>query len=116
VGNQNAEHVRVVADILARCGARPDCRIWANNSGVARGLTGNGIVRFGLKGSADILGILSGGQFFSIEVKTGSATQRPEQKAFQAMVTKFGGIYLLVRSAEEVESFLNGRQSNGILS
>lgn len=107
---QNAQHTRVVSEILARCGARPDVRMWSNNSGVARGLTGNGMIHFGLKGSADILGILFGGQFFSVEVKTGSAVQNQAQKAFQTMVEKFGGIYLLVNSAHQVEAFLDGRR------
>lgn len=101
-------HAATVSEILALCGARQDCRIWGNNSGVARGLTGNGIVRFGLRGSADIIGLTCDGLFLALEVKTGSGRQRPEQRAFEAMITKFGGRYALVHSAAEAKVFLDG--------
>jgi hypothetical protein len=120
----SAEHSALVAAILAACGARPDCRLWANNTGVARGLTGDGIVRFGLKGSADIVGIgrtdlefaphlvdlISDqyiGVFLGIEVKTGSAIQSRQQRAFQAMIEKFGGYYLVARSVQDAEKWLD---------
>lgn len=114
--NQYSAHQALVSEILALCGSRPDCRLWANSTGVGRGLTGDGIVRFGLKGSADIIGIGSGscarlapriGVFLAIEAKTGRATQTKQQRAFQAMVEKFGGFYLVARSAEETKEWLD---------
>lgn len=114
-------HAELVSRILAECGARPDCRLWANNTGVARGLTGDGIVRFGLKGSADILGIGAHsvcdwcaksparrlGVFLAIEAKTGNARQSTHQKAFQAMIERFGGYYLVAKSQEDVTKWLD---------
>lgn len=115
--NQYAAHQRLVSEILALCGARQDCRLWANNSGLARALTHDGHVRFGLKGSADIIGIgrnqgydgrtVERGRFLAIEAKTGRGTQTKQQKAFQAMVEKFGGFYLVARGAEEVKLWLD---------
>lgn len=64
------------------------------------------MVRFGLVGSADIIGILKGGTFLAIEVKTGKARQSKQQLAFQKMITDFGGHYLVARSVDDVLAFL----------
>jgi len=60
-----------------------------------------GFFKYGLVGSADIMGILDGGRLLCIEIKSGSARQSKVQKNFGAMVTKFGGVYIVARSAEE---------------
>ncbi len=106
-GQGARDHARLVREILARCGARSDCRLWSSNTGVARGLTHDGIVRFGLVGSADLLGILRGGRFCAMEVKTGAARQSSRQVAFQKMIERFGGLYVVVRSADEAEAWLD---------
>ncbi len=100
-------HARVVKEILAKCGARDDCRLWSNNTGVARGLNHDGVIHFGLRGSADILGIYRGGYFMAFEVKTGRARQSKEQLAFAAMIRRFGGSYFVVSSADEVLKILD---------
>ncbi len=101
------EHARLVKEILARCGARHDCRLWANNTGVARAMTHDGMIHFGLKGSADIIGLHRTGTFIAIEVKTGEAVQTKEQVAFQLMVEKFNGRYTVAHTADQAEFWLN---------
>ncbi len=59
------------------------------------------ILKYGLKGSADISGILIIGTRLEIEVKTGNAKQSPQQLKFQAMIEKYNGIYLVVRSRDD---------------
>lgn len=61
---------------------------------------------YGLKGSADIMGIVIGGKIIGLEIKTGNASQSQEQKNFEAMLKKFGGIYHVVRSKEEALMFI----------
>lgn len=118
-GDGARAHADLVSRILAACGARADCRLWSNNTGYARGLTHDGIIKFGLKGSADILGIGGGriskldpeikplGVFLAIEAKTGNARQSTHQKSFQAMVERFGGFYLVAKSPEDVTEWLD---------
>lgn len=65
------------------------------------------VVRFGLKGSSDILGIYRGGYILAIEVKTGRGRQTVYQQRFQAMIERFGGRYVIVASAEECEAWLD---------
>jgi len=99
-------HSRLLNEILLKIGARKDCRVWKNATGSAVSRSGS-YVKFGKKGSADILGITSDGRMFCVEVKTGAAVQTKEQKAFQNMVTKMGGRYVLARNSHAVVQFLD---------
>lgn len=104
-----ASEKEIQNQILIRFGARHDMRIWRNNTGAIK--VGERFVSFGLKGSADILGLLRGGRFLAIEVKAASGRQSPDQKSFQKMIEDFGGLYILARSVEDVERGLeNGTE------
>ena len=60
-------------------------------------------LRYGLApGSADLIGIGPGGQFISIEVKTGKQQLAPRQRAWLDMVRNQGGVALVARSVEDV--------------
>ena len=106
-GAGSREHSRVVAEVLALVGARADCRLWSNNSGVARALTHDGIIHFGLKGSSDLLGLTSDGRMLCLEVKTGAAVRSKAQVAFGAMIARFCGRYAVVRSGQDAKVFLD---------
>lgn len=96
----------LLADILLRFGSDPRLRLWRANVLVAQDKSGR-VVRSGVKGQADISGILMGGRRIEIEVKTATGQQRPEQKKWQAMIERFGGLYVLARSVDDVERALN---------
>ena len=51
-------------------------------------------------GAGDLSGILADGRRLEIEVKA-QTKQSEDQKAWQAMIERFGGVYILARSAEE---------------
>ena len=93
--------------ILAEFGALPWLRIWRNNSGALKDQRGQ-LITYGLKGSADILGLLSPeGRFLAIEVKNERGKQNESQIAFEKMIKSMGGIYILARSVEDVYKGLN---------
>jgi hypothetical protein len=77
---------------------------WRNNTGGF--FSGKRFVKFGLVGSGDILGILPGGRFFSIETKKpkGKTDQKREEKqiAWMESVNKSGGLAIKVQSVEDV--------------
>ena len=99
------EH-QIQQQIIASFGARPGMRIWRNNTGALRDERGH-LVRFGLQGSADILGIMAPhGRLLAIEVKAGAGRQSEQQVRFQEMVTNHGGLYILARSVEDVAAVL----------
>ena len=97
-------------------GTLPDCRLWRANVGAARiggpRRAGGRVVRFGLPGQADLTGILPGGVRLEIEVKSREGRQTREQRAFQRMIERFGGVYVLARSVQDVwraiGSYLHG--------
>lgn len=92
--------------ILREFGTRRDVRLWRANVGVARlggpRSAGGRVVRFGLPGQADLTGILPGGLRLEIEVKGPDGRQSRAQRSFQAMIERFGGVYVLARSVEDV--------------
>lgn len=91
-------------DILRVIGARRDVRLWRANTGVAK--MGPRTVRFGIPGQADLTGILDDGRRLEVEVKSDTGKQTEAQRRFQKMIEKFGGVYVLARSVEDVEEVL----------
>jgi hypothetical protein len=87
--------------ILKAIGSRPDVRLWRQNTGVGRALGSDNVMAFGLPGCADLSGIVAGGRRLEIEVKSQDGRQTPQQKRFEQMITRFGGIYILARSVED---------------
>lgn len=73
---------------------------WRNNSGAF--VKGEHFVRFGLKGSPDIIGILPDGRFLGIEVKRPGKHPTPEQEEFIKMATDRGGMAFVAHSLNEV--------------
>ena len=106
---KNAAHQKLVREAILELSAADIGRFWPRNTGAALSFDKKRILRYGLKGAADIEGILRGGQHFEAEVKTGSAVQSPFQKAFEKMILQMGGVYLLVRSIDDVRSFIMSR-------
>lgn len=123
------EHV-IQAEILKEFGARPNLRIWRNNTG--QSWTGNQIIRiavagsfpvnpgdvvirkahplrFGLPGSADIFGVIQpAGRFVAIEVKSSGGKASAEQERFLKMVNGMGGLAFVAHSVEEVAAKIRG--------
>lgn len=79
---------------------------WRNNSGTL--WTNGQPVSFGYPGSSDILGILPTGQMLAIECKSPTGRQSAKQKQFEERVRANNGVYLLVRSVDDLERGLNG--------
>lgn len=74
-------------------------------------------IRFGLPGQADISGILCNGRRLEIEAKAERGRQSQAQRLFQAMIEKYGGLYVLARSVEDamhaVDDALRGEVCDG---
>lgn len=120
-------------EIFREFGTRPDMRIIRQNVGVGvpysvvksaaeliksgqhdralRVLSGARPIHFGIPGQADITGILKGGTRLEIEVKGERGKQSREQKNYQNMIEKYGGLYILARDTSDVK-----RRVNEILS
>lgn len=77
---------------------------WRNNTGMA--WIGDHPIRFGLKGSADIIGLLPDGRFLAVEAKAASGRQSPDQKTFEENVRKNNGVYVLAYDVTDLEEAL----------
>lgn len=100
-------HQEIVKEILVFLSTHRRIRAWQNQTGVGKSLTGSRVIRYGLVGSSDILGILGPfGKLLCIEVKSGKVKQSVEQCTFQRMVTDLGAVYILASSVLDVETTL----------
>jgi len=77
-----------------------DYYFWRNNVGRKKNL------QFGLKGSADLIGLTKNGIFFAVEVKDDKGKMSSSQKTFEKNVNANNGIYILARSVEDVAEIL----------
>jgi hypothetical protein len=79
---------------------------WINDSvgiyNAARGTFMRSNNPFRIKGTADILGILPGGRFLAIELKSKRGTLSPDQKAFLDRINQDGGLAFMARSPDDV--------------
>lgn len=68
---------------------------WRNNTGSWK--VGDRYVKFGLKGSSDILGVLGPhGRFLAVELKAQGEKPTPEQRVFLEAVRALGGVAVWV--------------------
>lgn len=76
--------------------------VWRNSVGCCK--VGRRWLRFGLKGSSDILGVTPKGKLIACEVKTLTGRLRPEQKAFLDRVKVNSGLAIVARSVDDLEA------------
>ena len=80
---------------------------WKNNTAGIYVKARNTYIPSHSPGVSDILGILPGGRFLAIEVKSPTGRVSPHQQQFIDMVNAAGGLAFVARSVEEVEALLN---------
>jgi hypothetical protein len=78
---------------------------WRNNTGAVQIAPGR-FMRFGKKGSSDILGVLPGGRMLCVECKAKGGRLSPEQKQFLADVQELGALALVVKGWWELDEAL----------
>ncbi len=115
---------KIQNEIMRAFATRTDMRLWRQNTGKAVPLSylklvfkevwnrnlskainmleNPPVISFGLKGAADLSGIYHDGRRLEIEVKGPEGKQSDEQKVFQKVIERFGGIYILAKSVEDV--------------
>lgn len=106
------EHSNLLKKTLLALCKIPLTRAWRNESGTAKSFDGQRIIKFGLKGSSDILGI-SDSIFLAIEIKIGPDKQREEQKNFEKMITECKGFYFIVRNENDIKIIVERLSNKG---
>jgi hypothetical protein len=96
---------RLTAELLIEIPKRfPNIRVWRNNR-VDAMVPGRGgklrRVQAGIDGQADLSGIIGPhGVRLEIEIKAGKDRQSDEQIAFQEMIERRGGVYIIAGTVE----------------
>lgn len=91
--------------ILEAWGCHPRIRISRQNVGKA--LIKGRWVRFGVPGTADIVGLIAPtGRLVMLEVKSKTGKQRAAQLAMQRVITAMGGLYAVCRTLAEADAVL----------
>lgn len=87
------------------------CFIWRNNTGAYKkhyqrkdGSQSDHWIRYGLNGSADILGMTPNGRFLAVETKAAGNDLSPAQARFRDQVIAHNGLYILARSIDDLEA------------
>jgi hypothetical protein len=115
--------------IMLHVGARPYVRLWRQNVGVAvpigvvkrvQGMLEAGrvneakdalrrarVIRFGVKGAADLSGVLACGMRLELEVKRKGGKQSPDQVKFQGVMDRMGCLYAVVDSEDAADAVLD---------
>jgi hypothetical protein len=75
---------------------------WRNNTGGVQ-VDGKRFVRFGIKGSPDILGVMPDGRFLGVETKSAKGRQTAEQREFGEAVRERGGVYIVAKSVLDLQ-------------
>ena len=77
---------------------------WNNATGVATPLGQTRIVRYGMRGAPDIMGILPNGRFLGVEIKTGCGRQSAAQIVWSNRCAEVGGLYIVVRDLKDIDA------------
>lgn len=110
----HASEAQILHDVMLALGGRPDVYIARRNVGFARSPSGR-VVKFGVVGEADLQGVLRVfadrgplvdrgpllGLAFALECKTWRGRLSLAQDRWRLAWTKRGGLYAVVRSADE---------------
>ena len=106
-GSSETDIQRRILDLLNRSWCVK--HVWRNNVGAFK--KSGRLIRFGISGMSDVLGITSIGSFFAIEIKKPGTRTKPEraakQKAFLDIVNDTSlGRGILVQSIDDVQLFI----------
>lgn len=84
--------------------------VWRNNSGFFKhdyttkaGINKRSVMRAGVKGSSDILGVTKDGKFLAVECKREGGEVTPTQQVFLDEITAHGGIAIVAYSIYDLQ-------------
>lgn len=102
-----AQLTPVVLQVL--CAPGSGLVLWRN----ARGYDADRKIRYGVgDGGADYIGLYApAGRFVSVELKTARGRQQDNQRQWEQLVLRLGGVYALVRSVDDARILLERLRS-----
>jgi len=107
-----SSEAQLLAKVHLKWGAHPRVRLWRSNAGKLWAPTAGGGLRpvqVNVPGCPDLIGwVMVDGRavFLGVETKSPTGALRDSQRAFQATLTRMGGLYIVARSVEDVDRVL----------
>jgi len=80
--------------------------VWRHNTGGFKPKDSSRFIRFGAKGSPDIIGLSPTGTFIGVECKYGKNKPTDEQLHFGEQITSRNGVYIVAYGVEDLERSL----------
>jgi len=84
--------------------------VWRNNSGffkhdytTVKGIQKRSVMRAGVKGGSDILGVTKDGKFLAVECKRKGNVLTPQQEVFLDEIKAHGGIAVVAYSIDDLQ-------------
>lgn len=77
---------------------------WRQNTGAIK--VEDRLIRFGVLGCSDIIGLLPNGKMFAIEAKSSKGRLSLAQKSFLDAISKNGGIAIVAKKLEDIEELI----------
>lgn len=81
-------------------------KAWRNETGTAKSFDNERVIKYGLKGSSDILGLTKSGRFLAIEIKVGKDFLKPEQINFKDTIERYNGLHFVIRSEDDIKEMI----------
>ncbi len=110
LANKESDVVKSCLQVLAMKGIFA----WRNNTGAVISMYKGKkrFIKYGCKGSPDIIGIMPNGKFIGVECKKVGGKQSDDQRDFQSKVGN--GIYIVVESGSELLNYLHTKWRFGV--
>lgn len=80
------------------------CFVWRNNSGAYKPEGSKRFIRYGCKGSPDIIGMTPSGRFIGVECKYGKGKLTEPQERFGENIESSNGIFIVAYSIDDLEA------------
>lgn len=99
-------HTDLLNTVLIELSRSGKAIAWRNEVGIGLTIDGQRTIKYGLKGSSDILGITNKGKFLAVEIKIGNDKLRKDQENFKAMIEKNNGLHFIIRCQDDINNML----------
>lgn len=80
---------------------------WRNETGVGKTLDGDRVIKFGLKGSSDIIGLTRQGRFLAVEIKVGDDFMKQDQINFKDTILRNNGYHFEIRCEDDIRFMID---------
>lgn len=99
-------HTRLAEETIEAFAKAGLGRMWRNETGKAQSFDGKRVIKYGLTGSTDNIGITCLGIFIGAEIKIDEDYMKEAQINFREMILKNKGLHFEIRNQQDIEAMI----------